>query len=138
MVHHQEVLTSMVLTRGQQKALAYAKKMQAAGTIDVLQESGNKTDKSLAHELFMQERRAKARGNGNAIYQMVKNRYGSDESVRGVKCPDSAKTAALKVWVADCHAAIRGKDDSTEKAVASREAGFNARFGDLFLMIAEL
>jgi hypothetical protein len=69
---------------------------------------------------------------------MVLNRYGSDTSVRGVAAPANTKTATLKVWVADCHAAIKGNADSTEKAIAARENGFNARFGDLFLMIAEL
>lgn len=131
-------LSDLVLTRSQKKALAYAKALESSGEIDLLRQSGNKTDQAIGLEMHMQAVRQKARGNNNAIKAMIIARYGSDENVKNVAVPTDSKTATLQVWVASMGLAIKGNAESTEKAIASRQTVINSRFGDIFAMVAEL
>ena len=128
-------LSSVVLSRSQIKALAYAEKLYAANELGELALSGNKTDAILHNAIVRREAVKKAAGNNQKIFALIQARNGSDTRF---PLPASSKHADLFSWVAACHALIRGKDDSTEKAVESRARTVNERFSECFSLIEEL
>lgn len=128
-------LSSVVLTRSQMKALAYAERLHAANELGELALSGNKTDALLHNAIVRREAVKKATGNNQRIYALIQARNGSDTRF---PLPASSKHADLFSWVAACHALIRGKDDSTEKAIESRARTVNERFAECFTLVEEL
>ena len=128
-------LSSIVLSRAQRKALAYAEKLHAAGELGDLALSGNKTDALLHNAIVRREAVKKATGNNQKIFALIQARNGSDTRF---PLPASSKHADLFSWVAACHALIRGKDDSTEKAIESRSRTVNERFAECFALVEQL
>ena len=124
-----------MLSRSQVKALAYAEKLYTSGELGELALSGNKTDSLLCDALVKREAVKKAAGNNQKIFSLIQARNGSDTRF---PLPASSKHVDLFGWVAACHALIRGKDDSTEKAIESRSRTVHERFGECFALIEEL
>ena len=128
-------LSSIMLTRSQRRALAYAERLHAENELGQLALSGNKTDSMLHNAIVRREAVRKAAGNNQRIYALIVSRNGSDTRF---PLPASSKHADLFGWVAACHALIRGRDDSTEKAIESRARTINERFAECFTLIEEL
>jgi hypothetical protein len=89
----------------------------------------------LHNAIVKREAVKKAVGNNQRIYALIAARNGSDTRF---PVPASSKHVDLFSWVAACHALIRGKDDSTEKAIESRARTVNERFAECFALIEEL
>ena len=124
-----------MLSRSQIKALAYAERLYANNELGELALSGNKTDAILHNAIVKREAVRKAAGNNQKIFALIQARNGSDTRF---PIPASSKHVDLFGWVAACHALIRGKDDSTEKAIESRSRTVHERFAECFSLIEEL
>ena len=128
-------LETIVLSRSQRKALDYAKSLHEKGQLSDLSLSGNKTDNALFCALNLRNEVSNALNNNQKIYSLIQKRNGSDTRFA---MPKSAKIADLFTWVAALEAQIRGKDDSTEKAVESRRDTIQTRFGDCINLVEAL
>jgi len=128
-------LETIVLSRSQRKALDYAKSLHDKGQLSDLAISGNKTDNVLFHALNLRNEVNNALNNNQKIYSLIQKCNGSDTRF---ELPKSAKIADLFTWVAALEAQIRGKADSTQKAIESRRTTIQTRFGDCINLAADL
>lgn len=128
-------LETSILSRSQRKALDYAKGLHEKGQLSDLAISGNKTDSALFHALNLRNEVNNALNNNQKIYSLIQKCNGSDTRF---ELPKSAKIADLFSWVAALEAQIRGKADSTEKAVESRRDTIQTRFGDCINLVEAL